>query len=114
MFAFFKSRTKSKIEMASKIAAEELLGDVFPYDDVKDHASRLVLPKRQTAEMLATQTALWFFRNPGDKFPDLFQAQIIARLSALEWHQEGKIPSTLLFAFEQSLYKMYHPNNRSE
>ncbi|WP_217361054.1 hypothetical protein [Ruegeria arenilitoris] len=111
MLGFGGRKKKHKVERAARLAADELLDQAFSYSTVKTHASKLCLNEKQSPEMLAAQTALWFFRNPGEKFEALLKSQLSARKMVLKWYEEGRLPSMLLTAFESSLHKKYHPNN---
>ena len=53
---------------------------------------------------LAIATALNFFRR-SERREELSAAQLLARLTASEWLQEGKIAPLLARTFEETLYK---------
>jgi tRNA isopentenyl-2-thiomethyl-A-37 hydroxylase MiaE len=55
---------------------------------------------------LAIATALNFFKRP-ELREDLQTAQLMARLTALEWLQEGKVVPLLMKSFEDTLYKAF-------
>jgi hypothetical protein len=55
---------------------------------------------------LALSVALNFFKNPA-YIPKLASAQLMARMSMLEWLQESKVAPMLVQSFEDTLYKLY-------
>ena len=57
---------------------------------------------------LALSVALNFFKDP-ERIPSLGTAQLMARMSMLEWLQDGKVAPMLVKSFEDTLYKLYKP-----
>jgi hypothetical protein len=55
---------------------------------------------------LALSVALNFFKNPA-YIRKLASAQLMARMSMLEWLQESKVAPMLVQSFEDTLYKLY-------
>lgn len=57
---------------------------------------------------LALSIALNFFQKQ-EHVPQLFDAQILARMKILEWLQEGLVAPLIAQSFENVLYKLYKP-----
>lgn len=61
---------------------------------------------------LAVSVALNVFKNAKkEDRKQLFNTQLAARLTALEWGKEGKLAPILLSVFEDTLYKLYMPDS---
>jgi hypothetical protein len=90
-------------------ANDELLLGLIGREQVEKIAAGLHNgPVPYSTEDLALSTALNFYRQP-DKVLTLKQAQLMARMRALEWLQERKAAPVLVKIFEDSLYKIYKP-----
>ena len=63
---------------------------------------------RNATHELAVVTALVMFQLEAFKH-DLRQAQMMARMTVLEWFQEGKVATFFLQSFEDELYQLYKP-----
>jgi len=101
--------SKPDLEQAVRLAHENLLHLLIDEGEVRAIAKELNDgPMPYSTHSLAISAALNFFRRP-DRVSVLQHAQIMARMTALEWAQQKKIPPTLLAAFEESLYKRYRP-----
>lgn len=94
---------------AAQLAQEELLMGIVSKDQVGKVTMELNAgPIPYSTHDLALSVALKFFRHP-ELVPRLRNAQLIARLRALEWLQQGKVVPPLVQSFEQVLYKLYRP-----
>jgi hypothetical protein len=59
----------------------------------------------------AVSVALRVFKDADEHAREgLFTAQLMARLTALQWAKEGKLVPALLGAFEQTLCELYKPS----
>jgi hypothetical protein len=100
---------RANLAKAVHLAHEELLLTLVGEQDIQNVAADLHRgPVPYSTEDLAISTALNFFRRP-DKVLTLKGAQLVARMKALEWLQEGKVAPLLVKTFEDSLYKIYKP-----
>ena len=55
---------------------------------------------------LALSIALNFFKDP-QYIPSLRTAQLMARMTMLEWYEQGKVAPLLVKSFEDTLYNLY-------
>jgi hypothetical protein len=62
----------------------------------------------KTDQELALATALFFFEQQ-DLKPSLHEAQMMARLTLLEWLQDGTVGPAEAEHFENQLYRLYKP-----
>ena len=101
--------TEPDLEQAIKLAHADLLQSLVDEREVRTIAKELNDgPMPYSTHALALSAALNFFRRP-DRVSILQDAQLMARMTALEWARENKIPPMLLSAFEESLYTRYRP-----
>lgn len=97
----------AKLNQAIQIAHEELLMGIISKEDVTKIATDLNAgPVPYSTHDLALSVALHFFKLP-DLVPRLGDAQMIARLKALDWLQQKKVVPPLVQVFENILYKLY-------
>lgn len=100
---------RADLEKAINLAYDELLLGLINKEEVRKIAKSLnSAPIPYSTYDLALSVALNFFRR-SEYIPQLKEAQIVARLKALEWLQQGLVAPLLLWAFEESLYKLYKP-----
>jgi hypothetical protein len=89
--------------------ANELLMGVIAKNEVSNQAIALNDgPIPYSTHDLALSIALNFFKQP-EHVPQLFEAQLLARMTMLEWLQEGLVAPVLVESFESVLYKLYKP-----
>ena len=92
---------------AIEFAYEDLLMGAVDKNEITQLAKKLFAgPIPYSTHDLAVSLAMNFFKQEERK-QDLFAAQLMARMKALEWAQEGKVVATLLGVFEDTLYKAY-------
>lgn len=126
MFGFLRPK---KTENAMDVLIKTIYGDPPPakranVSEAIELASMLLMnqvPSEMTSRLaqelyqgpmpysthdLALSVALHFFKDP-EYVDQLRSAQLLARLSMLEWFQEGKVAPLLMKSFEDTLYKMY-------
>lgn len=98
---------RADLGMAVDLAHSSLLRGVVEKSEVAGIAKNLfdgVIP--YSTHDLAISTALNFFKRP-ELREGLETAQIMARLTALEWMQEGKVVPLLMKSFEDTLYEAF-------
>lgn len=88
-----------KCLLASSIRLNEL-------DLVATELAEHIAPK--TDHELALATALFFFEQD-ELRPSLFEVQLMARLTAMQWLQEDKVRPEKIEYFENQLYRLYKP-----
>jgi hypothetical protein len=94
---------------AAQIALKELLLDIVSKDEVDKLTAKLNAgPIPYSTHDLALSVALHFYKSP-EFIPYLSEAQLFARIKALEWLKERKVVPILVKSFEDSLYKLYKP-----
>jgi hypothetical protein len=97
----------ANVETAVQLAHREMLGCLISEQEIRELASALYEgPIPYTTHHLALSVALNFFRRP-EQLNHLHIVQLRARLIALDWAKEKKIPMHLLSTFEESLYERY-------
>lgn len=97
---------RADVGQAVGLAFEMLMGQV-PESTISGLARDLYEgPLPYSTHDLAVSVALNFFKNP-EYQSKLKTAQLMARLSVLEWVQEGKVAPLLVKSFEETLYKIY-------
>ena len=101
---------RANLEQAIALANELLMG-VVPLIDVRSHAIALEEgPIPYSTHDLALSIALNFFKEP-HYIPQLFTAQLMARMKALQWFKEGLAVGPLVKSFEEVLYVRYKPTH---
>jgi len=99
----------AKPEEAAQIAYEELLMKLVDKEEVAKLTTELSSgPMPYSTHDLALSTALNFFKRP-ELVPRLFNAQLFARMKAMEWLEQGRVVQALVSSFEEVLYKLYKP-----
>jgi hypothetical protein len=94
---------------AAHLAHEVLLRKVVPKDEVVARTTELYAgPMPHTTHDLALAVALSFFKDPA-MIPHLWEAQLMARLTAGEWLEQRKVVPMLAATFENILYDRYKP-----
>jgi hypothetical protein len=100
---------RANVEQAITIASDELLMGVVGEGEVRAKALALSSgPIPYSTHDLALSIALNFSKQP-EYVPHLGTAQIVARLQALQWFQEGLVAPVLVNSFEHVLYELYQP-----
>lgn len=97
---------------AIELANNELLLGRFDKKEITDLATALAHgPIPYSTHDLAASVALGLLRKiPKDARRDLMEVQMMARLKVGSWATEGKVVKPLAEAFEQTLYRGYHPD----
>lgn len=99
---------RAKLSEAVELASEFLMG-VVSEGEIMTVATQLSSgPIPYSTHDLALSVALNFFKDPAC-IPSLGTAQLMARMSMLEWLQEKKVAPVLAQSFEDTLYKLYKP-----
>lgn len=89
--------------------ANALLQGVIGENEISNQANALSDgPIPYSTHDLALSTALNFFKQP-EHVPQLFEAQLLARMKMLEWLQDGLVAPMLVQSFDDVLYKLYKP-----
>jgi hypothetical protein len=92
---------------AADLAFQHLLAAKVQWDALLVVATELSKAiGAKTDHELAMATALFFFEQQ-DLKPSLNSAQMMARLTMLQWLQDGKIEPALAEHFENQLYQLY-------
>ena len=94
---------------AALIAYKELLATVIDQEDVAEVTAKLNAgPIPYSTHDLALSVALHFFKRP-ESISSLRDAQLVARIAALDWLQKGNVNPLMVQSFEDTLYKLYKP-----
>jgi hypothetical protein len=89
--------------------ANELLLDIIDGKEVSNNAIALNDgPIPYSTHDLALSIALNIFKQP-QHIPQLFEAQLLARMRMVEWLQDGLVAPMLAKSFEDVLYRIYKP-----
>jgi hypothetical protein len=103
---------RANVSQAVEIASELLVGVI---DEIEVSRQAIALndgPIPYSTHDLALSVALNFFKQP-ENVPQLFEAQLLARMKMLEWLEKGLIAPMLVKSFENVLYKLYNPGQLS-
>lgn len=101
---------RADVEQAVGLA-DELLAGVVEQPGIRRHAITLDNgPIPYSTHDLALSVGLHFFKKP-EYAPRLFDAQLLARMKALQWYQAGLAVPVLVKSFEDVLYKRYKPDH---
>ena len=101
---------RANVEEAIALAEKDLLGGVVDQPSIREQALALSSgPIPYSTQDLALAVALHFFKQP-QLVPHLGQAQLMARLCAMQWLQGGLAVAVLVKSFEDTLYTMYKPS----
>jgi len=99
---------RANVGQAVELANELLLGVI----DEKEVGRQAIAlndgPIPYSTHDLALSVSLNFFKQP-ENVPQLFEAQLLARMKMLEWLQSGLVAPMLVQSFESVLYKVYKP-----
>lgn len=99
----------ANLNEAIQIAHDELLMGVVSKEAVIKSATELDAgPIPYSTHDLALSVALNFFKQP-DLVPQLGDAQLVARMMALDWVSQKKVSPPLVQSFENTLYELYKP-----
>jgi hypothetical protein len=102
-------KRSADLNTAIQLAYQELLVEVISKDEVTKIANALYDgPMPYSTHDLALSVALNFFKRP-KQIEHLRDAQLTARLLALQWTKERKVVRPLPQSFEDTLYKLYKP-----
>lgn len=98
---------RAVVPEAVSLAWEQLLARLVSKRDVENVVFELSNgPIPYSTHELALAASLNLFKNPLYG-PRLGEAQIAARMTALEWFQGGKVVAPLVKSFEDTLYALY-------
>lgn len=98
---------RANLDMAIDLAHSSLLMGSIEKSEIATIAQGLFEGKMPySTHDLAIATSLNFFMRP-ELREDLIAAQLMARLTALEWFKEGKVVPILFKSFEETLYKKF-------
>lgn len=99
---------RANVGQAVEIASDLLVGRI----DEKEVSRQAIAlndgPIPYSTHDLALSVALNFFKQP-ENVPQLFEAQLLARMKMLEWLEKGLVAPMLVQSFENVLYKLYKP-----
>jgi hypothetical protein len=103
-------KTANVVE-AVALASNDLLLGRFDKEDIEELAVALSNgPMPYSTHDLAASVALGLLRKvPYESRKAFFDVQLRARMAIGSWVAEGKLSPLLAQAFEQTLYKYYHP-----
>lgn len=106
------ARTTANVAEAVALATNDLLLGRFDKNEIMALATALNSgPVPYSTHDLAASTALGLLRKvPKEARKELFDLQLKARFTVGAWAAEGKVIIPLAQAFEQTLYKDYHPD----
>jgi hypothetical protein len=97
---------RANLSIAIDLAVELLMGQV-PEKEISILGTKLDSgPIPYSTHDLALSIALNFFKDP-QYLPNLGAAQLMARMTMLEWFQDNKVAPLLVRSFEDTLYKLY-------
>jgi hypothetical protein len=97
---------RANLSTAIDLASELLMGEV-PEKEISIIGTKLDSgPIPYTTHDLALSIALNFFKDP-QYSPNLGMAQMMARMTMLDWFQENKVAPMLVKSFEDTLYNLY-------
>jgi len=101
----------AKLDEAIQLAYQNLLMSEINKNDVANEARSLNSgPIPYSTQDLALSVALFFFKQKELK-TQLSEAQMYARALALEWLKQKKAAPLIVRTFENTLYKIYKPQN---
>jgi len=99
---------RAKLSEAVDLANELLMGEVTEREIVTLATQLNSGPIPYSTHDLALSVALNFFKDPA-RISKLGTAQLMARMSMIEWLQEKKVAPLLVQSVEDTLYKLYKP-----
>ncbi|MCB1560874.1 MAG: hypothetical protein KDI75_07245 [Xanthomonadales bacterium] len=99
---------RADVRQATDLANELLMGTIEAEDISRQAAGLNSGPIPYSTHDLGLSVALVFFKQPENRHK-LFDSQLHARMTALEWLKEGLVAPMLVESFEATLYKLYDP-----
>lgn len=99
---------RAKLSEAVDLANDLLMGEVAEREIVTLATQLNSGPIPYSTHDLALSVALNFFKDPA-RISRLGTAQLMARMSMMEWLQEKKVAPLLVQSVEDTLYKLYKP-----
>jgi hypothetical protein len=99
---------RAKLSEAVVLANDLLMGEVTEREIVTLATQLNNGPIPYSTHDLALSVALNFFKDPA-RISSLVTAQLMARMSMIEWLQEKKVAPLLVKSVEDTLYKLYKP-----
>jgi hypothetical protein len=99
---------RANLSEAVDLANDLLMGEVNERDIVTIASQLNSGPIPYSTHDLALSVALNFFKDPA-RISRLETAQLMARMSMIDWLQEDKVAPLLVQSFEDTLYKLYKP-----
>jgi hypothetical protein len=99
---------RAKLSEAVVLANDLLMGEVTEREIVTLATQLNSGPIPYSTHDLALSVALNFFKDPA-RISSLVTAQLMARMSMIEWLQEKKVAPLLVKSVEDTLYKLYKP-----
>ena len=99
---------RAKLSEAVDLANDLLMGEVTEREIVTLATQLNSGPIPYSTHDLALSVALNFFKDP-TRISRLGTAQLMARMSMIEWLQEKKVAPLLVQSVEDTLYKLYKP-----
>jgi len=97
---------RANLSEAIDLTSELLMGEVSEREIATIATQLNSGPIPYSTQDLALSVALNFFKNP-ELIPKLGSAQLMARMTMIEWLQEKKVAPLLVQSFENTLYKLY-------
>lgn len=99
---------RANLSEAVGLANDLLMGEVTEREIVTLATQLNSGPIPYSTHDLALSVALSFFKDPA-RISRLRTAQLMARMSMIEWLQEKKVAPLLVQSVEDTLYKLYKP-----
>ena len=99
---------RAKLSEAVGLASDLLMGEVNEREIMTVATQLSSGPIPYSTHDLALSVALNFFKDPAH-IPNLGTAQLMARMTMLEWLQGKKVAPMVVMSFEDTLYKLYKP-----
>ena len=100
---------RANVGQAIEIANELLMGIIDEREVSRQAIALNDGPIPYSTHDLALSVAINFFKQP-ENVPQLFEAQLLARMKMLEWLEKGLVAAMLVQSFENVLYKIYKPD----
>jgi len=98
---------RADLQEAIKLASEDLLNRKINKELVVKQAEALHAgPMPYSTYDLALSVALYFLKDPAN-VEKLFQEQLMARMTMLDWFGDGLVNAMLVKSMEDTLYKLY-------
>jgi len=102
---------RAKVGQAIDIANELLLESIDEKEVSRQAIALNEGPIPYSTHDLGISIALNFFQQP-ENVSQLFDAQLLARLKVIEWLEQGLVAPMLVQSFENTLYRLYKPEDR--